>query len=121
MKRLLAKSLLGISAFSLLTTSFSMSTQAATHELDNVPVISVETVEDSKIEVAEFNQVERFAFPLAIPVIIWGARGAQVVHKVWKAGKLVTIGSAVGISGMKAQDVIGKYKKVLLIRNFQAQ
>ncbi|HDR7785140.1 MULTISPECIES: hypothetical protein [unclassified Bacillus (in: firmicutes)] len=118
MKRLLAKSLLGISAFSLLTTSFTMSTQAATHELDNVPVISVETVEDSKIEVAEFNQVERFAFPLAIPVIIWGARGAQVVHKVWKAGKLVTIGSAVGISGMKAQDVIGKYKKGAINKEF---
>ena len=67
---------------------------------------------------AEFNQVERFAFPLAIPVIIWGARGAQVVHKVWKAGKLVTIGSAVGISGMKAQDVIGKYKKGAINKEF---
>ncbi|EOQ22556.1 TPA: hypothetical protein ROY24_005860 [Bacillus cereus] len=56
----------------------------ATSLLDNVPVISVETVEDSKIEVEESSQLERFAFPLAIPVIIWGARGAQVVHKVWK-------------------------------------
>ncbi|MDA2157829.1 hypothetical protein ACRS8Y_28210 [Bacillus paranthracis] len=61
-----------------------MSTQAATHGLDNVPVISVETVEDSKIEVEESSQLERFAFPLAIPVMIWRARGAQVVHKVWK-------------------------------------
>ncbi|HDR6315440.1 TPA: hypothetical protein QCU53_006803 [Bacillus thuringiensis] len=55
MKRILAKSLLGISAFSLLTTSFSMSTQAATYELDNVPVISVETEYISCNKLTLFN------------------------------------------------------------------
>ncbi|PFL58389.1 hypothetical protein COJ27_27785 [Bacillus cereus] len=55
MKRILAKSLLGISAFSLLATSFSMSTQAATYELDNVPVISVETEYISCNKLTLFN------------------------------------------------------------------
>lgn len=112
------KSLLGISAFSLLTTPFSMNTQAAIHEFDNVPVNTVEAVRAMNIEAAEYGQVEQYAFPLAFPVIILGARWAQLVHKMWKAGKLVTVGSAVRISRMKAQDVIGKYKKDAINKEF---